>query len=240
MYPSTNPSSERHMTRSSTIAIEKSGTSKNVYGSEKKPSSSPSFGDTFPSNGVSLKRKRECQSANSVSTKFQKHVQVPVKSAKPPIRAKPKPAKTNLEKDGTTNLSVEDASTLSREERKSSAVPVEVTKEEKRLRLFRKKAPLSYLEKLQRATTQRYPALTQWLHERRLTLRSRMFVLDRTRGGTDDVPEETIDMAGTTGNIYSITICQEPRCTCPDNQKGNQCKHIVYVRCSALKRRITV
>ncbi len=56
-----------------------------------------------------------------------------------------------------------------------------------------------------------------------------MFVIDRTRGGTDDVPEETIDMAGTTGNIYSITIGQVPSCTCPDNQKGNQCKHIVYV-----------
>jgi len=82
---------------------------------------------------------------------------------------------------------------------------------EKRLRVFRKKAPLSYLEKLERATSQR------------------MFVIDRTRGGTEDVPEETIDMAGTTGNIYSITISQMPKCTCPDNKKGNQCKHIVYV-----------
>ncbi len=83
--------------------------------------------------------------------------------------------------------------------------------EEKRLRVFRKKAPLSYLEKLERATSQR------------------MFVIDRTRGGTEDVPEETIDMAGTTGNIYNITISQMPKCTCPDSKKGNQCKHIVYV-----------
>ena len=57
----------------------------------------------------------------------------------------------------------------------------------------------------------------------------RMFVIDRTRGGTEDNPEETIEMAGTTGNIYSITINQLPSCTCPDNRKGNQCKHIVYV-----------
>ncbi len=56
-----------------------------------------------------------------------------------------------------------------------------------------------------------------------------MFVIDRTRGGTEDNPEETIDMAGTTGNIYSITISQLPSCTCPDSRKGNQCKHIVYV-----------
>ena len=60
----------------------------------------------------------------------------------------------------------------------------------------------------------------------------RMFLIDRTRGGSEDIPEETIDMAGTTGNIYSITISQLPSCTCPDNRKGNQCKHIVYVRLS--------
>ena len=64
---------------------------------------------------------------------------------------------------------------------------------------------------------------------RMLMLHGRMFVLDRMRGGTDDLPEETIAMAGSTGNIYDVTICQVPRCTCPDNQKGNQCKHIVYV-----------
>ncbi|MCJ1298910.1 hypothetical protein MMC08_001701 [Hypocenomyce scalaris] len=77
--------------------------------------------------------------------------------------------------------------------------------EEKRLKMFRKKAPLS------------------------------MFVIGRTRGGTDEVPEETIEMAGTTGNIYSININQLPSCTCPDNQKGNQCKHIVYVLHNVLK-----
>ena len=57
-----------------------------------------------------------------------------------------------------------------------------------------------------------------------------MFVIDRNRGGTDEVPEETIDMAGTTGNIYTITVGLVPSCTCPDHQKGNQCKHVVYVR----------
>ena len=56
-----------------------------------------------------------------------------------------------------------------------------------------------------------------------------MFVIDRTRGGTEEAPEETIDIAGTTGNIYNVHIGKLPTCTCPDNQKGNQCKHIVYV-----------
>lgn len=37
------------------------------------------------------------------------------------------------------------------------------------------------------------------------------------------------------GNIYHITIDKQPSCTCPDNQKGNQCKHIVYVLHNVLK-----
>ena len=62
-----------------------------------------------------------------------------------------------------------------------------------------------------------------------LIMAFRMFVIDRSRGDTQGIPEETIDLAGTTGNVYRITICQSPSCTCPDSLKGNQCKHIVYV-----------
>lgn len=89
--------------------------------------------------------------------------------------------------------------------------------EEKRSRRFRPHASSSYLERLNRATTQR------------------MFVIDRTRGGTIEIPEETIDLAGTTGNVYRITICQLPSCTCPDSRQGNQCKHIVYVLHNVLR-----
>ena len=55
-----------------------------------------------------------------------------------------------------------------------------------------------------------------------------MCVLNRIRGGTDDDPEEVIELAGTTGNIYTVTITKLPSCTCPDATKGNQCKHIIY------------
>jgi hypothetical protein len=57
----------------------------------------------------------------------------------------------------------------------------------------------------------------------------RMFVISRTRSDTDSIPQETIEIAGTTGNIYHVTIGLLPSCTCPDNNKGNQCKHIIYV-----------
>lgn len=56
-----------------------------------------------------------------------------------------------------------------------------------------------------------------------------MFVISRSREGKDGALEENVDIVGTTGNIYRVTITLEPRCTCPDNRKGNQCKHIVYV-----------
>lgn len=56
-----------------------------------------------------------------------------------------------------------------------------------------------------------------------------MFVIERTREGTEAVPEEVIVMAGTTGNLYDVVIGLEPSCTCPDYMNGNHCKHIIYV-----------
>jgi hypothetical protein len=94
--------------------------------------------------------------------------------------------------------------------------------EEKRLKRFRVKAPLSYLERLERIKSQR------------------MFMIDRNRTVSIDGTEEVFDMAGSTGNIYQVTISKVPSCNCPDAMKGNQCKHIVYVSystCSALNVR---
>ncbi|EOD50767.1 putative ring finger domain protein [Neofusicoccum parvum UCRNP2] len=62
-----------------------------------------------------------------------------------------------------------------------------------------------------------------------------MFVIDRARGGTDACPEENVEIAGTTGNIYTVNISQVPSCTCPHAKKGNQCKHIIYVLIRVLK-----
>ena len=103
---------------------------------------------------------------------------------------------------------------------------------EKRQRRFREHAPKSYTDRLERALSQRFVfsfprSLSYVLRMLRVTCR--MFVIDRASSGTDGVPEQTIELAGTTGNIYSITINKVPNCTCPDSRKGNQCKHIIYV-----------
>lgn len=90
---------------------------------------------------------------------------------------------------------------------------IEEPLEEERLQWFRRRAPQSYLDRLERVRSQR------------------MFLIDRQRifnleSGNE---EELFDIAGSTGNIYQVTIGRIPSCTCPDAEKGNQCKHIVYV-----------
>jgi hypothetical protein len=40
---------------------------------------------------------------------------------------------------------------------------------------------------------------------------------------------------GQTGNVYTVQISKTPRCTCPDGQKGNNCKHMFYIYLRVLK-----
>jgi uncharacterized Zn finger protein len=58
-----------------------------------------------------------------------------------------------------------------------------------------------------------------------------MFLIERNRTTSEDGTheEEVFDLAGSTGNIYQVTVSKVPKCTCPDAGKGNQCKHIIYV-----------
>ncbi|KAJ2900961.1 uncharacterized protein MKZ38_002196 [Zalerion maritima] len=95
---------------------------------------------------------------------------------------------------------------------------------EKRLRRHRPSAPQSFHEVFLRATTQRF------------------FVLNRVRHvssspGPDDspIPSETVELAGTTGNIYKVHISRQPRCDCPHGRAGNQCKHWIYVMARVLR-----
>ncbi|CAK3794974.1 hypothetical protein AC579_8820 [Lecanosticta acicola] len=96
--------------------------------------------------------------------------------------------------------------------------------EERRLKRFRAKLPGAYHDIRHRALTQR------------------MFVIDRQRhapkqeeGSLVEHATETISLAGTTGNIYTIDIDRVPTCDCPHARKGNQCKHLVYVMARVLR-----
>ncbi|MCJ1311702.1 hypothetical protein MMC25_005375 [Agyrium rufum] len=99
---------------------------------------------------------------------------------------------------------------LSSPSKKKKASPSKRKKsDEKRLKTFRSRPPQTYLERLRRAQEQR------------------MYVIDRHRDEQSDVPNETFELAGTTGNIYTVEIGLVPECNCPDSRKGNQCKHII-------------
>lgn len=84
---------------------------------------------------------------------------------------------------------------------------------EKRLRRFRERPPQSLYDIYDRATTQRFFVLKR----------------TRTRTGTDGCPGEVVELTGSTGNVYTVTIGLVPGCDCPHAKKGNQCKHIIFV-----------
>ena len=62
-----------------------------------------------------------------------------------------------------------------------------------------------------------------------------MIVLSRTTTGTETHPGEDIDIVGSTGNIYRVTIGRIPSCNCQDSRKGHECKHKVYALHTVLK-----
>ncbi|KAF8428771.1 hypothetical protein EV426DRAFT_585844 [Tirmania nivea] len=65
----------------------------------------------------------------------------------------------------------------------------------------------------------------------------RMFVIGRVPVEGADPPQEQFQIAGTTGNIYTVHIKNRPTCTCPDGRKSGTCKHILYVMIKALRAR---
>ncbi|KAG6093066.1 hypothetical protein E4U30_004694 [Claviceps sp. LM220 group G6] len=83
--------------------------------------------------------------------------------------------------------------------------------EEKRRRRYRSRAPQSFHPVYARALSQRF------------------YVLTRMRCDTDDCPGEVFEIAGSTGNVYTVKIDRMPSCSCPHALKGNQCKHIIYI-----------
>lgn len=130
----------------------------------------------------------------------------------------PKKSKKALVPSDAVDLTV-DSSTKSTPKKKGKRTSEDAPTEEKRLKRYRPSAPQSYLAVKTRALTQR------------------LTVLSRERCGTDDVPEEKIVMAGSTGNVYTQKVGLVPSCNCPHANKGNQCKHIIYVMLRVLKAR---
>mmetsp|Transcript_47624 Transcript_47624/g.101201 ORF Transcript_47624/g.101201 Transcript_47624/m.101201 type:complete len:278 (-) Transcript_47624:88-921(-) len=87
------------------------------------------------------------------------------------------------------------------------------TPKEKRLKRYRSSPTVKISERLARAVQQR------------LFLVSVSAIADCPRHGG---PSVKLDVLGSTGNVYEVTIAKVPGCNCPDAMKGNLCKHLLF------------
>ncbi|KAL3154181.1 hypothetical protein ABBQ32_013698 [Trebouxia sp. C0010 RCD-2024] len=66
----------------------------------------------------------------------------------------------------------------------------------------------------------------------------RLFLLDRHMVSPvtgKNGPAEQFSVLGATANVYDVTVGRHPDCTCPDFQKGNICKHYLFVMLRVLR-----
>ncbi|KAJ5044625.1 hypothetical protein NUH16_001431 [Penicillium rubens] len=57
-----------------------------------------------------------------------------------------------------------------------------------------------------------------------------MYMIRHKVGGTQDIPQISFEVVGSTGNIYKTVIGKVPTCDCPDVRfRKTQCKHICFV-----------
>lgn len=105
--------------------------------------------------------------------------------------------------------------------------PVFATTRLTSLNRFRPQPPNSFQDLYLRATTQRFYVLSRVRHQADPSHPSSPSDLEE--------PFETVELTGSTGNIYTVTIARQPTCNCPHALKGNQCKHVVYVLARVLR-----
>lgn len=137
----------------------------------------------------------------------------PVPVAREAVASKPitnKPTSTANNKRTATAAGLPDSYLQSGHD-KSSMAQAKTAPPEKRLRRFRPCPPQIFHDVYARSQSQRF------------------YVLKRERTGTAEIPEEIVEMTGSTGNIYTVNVCRNPSCNCPHAAEGNQCKHILYV-----------
>lgn len=181
-------------------------------------------------DGPSGGRKRKCSAITSVSSSVASQPSSPLKKVKTEHKRRLDAIpEANLEPNSTlfSKPALHGKEITAKESRGGNAIsgagsrpPMTKVKsdrkpregiEEKRLRRFRPQPPQAFHGVYERATSQRF------------------FVLTRSRSGEGDDQQETVELAGSTGNVYTVRIGRQPTCDCPHAAKGNQCKHVLYV-----------
>jgi hypothetical protein len=116
------------------------------------------------------------------------------------------------------------------------------TPKEKRLKRFRSSPsseyttivinPASLLLTPKRCYCCNHPPLAKISERIDRAVHQRLFLVSissLTTSTTHDGPSITLTVLGSTGNVYEVTISKVPKCSCPDNAKGNLCKHFLFV-----------
>ncbi|KAF2759767.1 hypothetical protein EJ05DRAFT_498969 [Pseudovirgaria hyperparasitica] len=173
-----------------------------------------------PTSGVADAVKKASIVTTQVNTKKRDHdsdneaYDVPPAKKKAKARTKPKAVATvvpEAPKASQTPIVTQKVAAKSRPKM------TKTEREKKRVKDWQSAPPEEYAKARKRALTQR------------------MFVIERERTGTEDVPEERVELAGSTGNIYKVYIREVPFCNCPQGRMGKFCKHIIYVLTQVLK-----
>nr|CAG4714053.1 unnamed protein product [Naegleria fowleri] len=99
----------------------------------------------------------------------------------------------------------------------SSILHESVTSPKKKAKLTEEKRKARFVPKPSIATKERI--------ERAMT--QRLYLIER-KNRVDNLEEEFV-VLGSTGNVYNVNICEVPKCSCPDFEKGHLCKHILFV-----------
>lgn len=86
--------------------------------------------------------------------------------------------------------------------------------EEKRLARWRDKPSQAVRDRIERAVSQR------------------MYLISRSDKSEH---EKEFTVLGSVGNVYTVNVSHKPRCSCPDFEKGNLCKHILFVLLKVLR-----
>ncbi|KAJ8614454.1 hypothetical protein CTAYLR_000820 [Chrysophaeum taylorii] len=90
--------------------------------------------------------------------------------------------------------------------------------------------PVASGEKRQRRWSSQPNAQVRPRIERALS--QRLYLLEKEDLGAE---ERLFRVLGSTGNAYDVRISRSPSCSCPDAQKGNLCKHQIFVMVRVLK-----
>ena len=63
-----------------------------------------------------------------------------------------------------------------------------------------------------------------------------LYLIESIPPEDEDDPIREFLVMGTTGNVYTVTIENEPSCTCPDFQlRQRRCKHIFFILMRVMK-----